>query len=140
VGQTFDDIDLHDAVGEQMKSPAGAACRWLRAGELGDPGLDIPGDFDRVRGCVAGLALERGERADFAAALPQALDRAGGEAGDAHDFGVLETGAVSPFVGKEEAEGVHGFPGLGSLALFRAVMVAYGFEFEAFFSGELDAM
>lgn len=140
MGYAVDDIQLHNAVREHLQSPAGVAFGRLRAGELGDLGLDFSGDPDRVRRCFAGLALQGGERADLAAAFAKALDGAGRKPGDPDDFGILFTGAVRAFVGKEQTKGVHRFPDRFGGFLPCGVVVAYGFESETFVSRQFDAV
>ena len=57
------------------------AGRGLGAGKLGDPGLDLAGDFDLAPRSGAWLAGEGGKRSDLAATQPETLEVANGNSG-----------------------------------------------------------
>ena len=86
-------------VGQQAQCPAGVAGGRFGAGKLGDPGLDIAGDFDLACGCFARLALKRAKWPDFAATFSQAFKSARGDSGGLTDIGIIQTGPERPLVG-----------------------------------------
>ena len=94
----FDDLDLHQVIGEEAQSPAGVTGGWFRAGKLSNSCFNFTGDFDLASGRFAWLALKRAEWSDLAATLSQSFERASGHPCGFTDIGIFHGGTMRPFV------------------------------------------
>ena len=80
--------------------------------------FDFTSDLDLARTTFAGFGIQRGERADFATSLTQALKTSGAKSDGIDDFGILLGGATWAFIGEQKGERALELTGILSCLLY----------------------